>query len=171
MFDLKLRETNIIKIIKDSLSKLSSHDHVLIKLKSCLDDEAMWIDHEQMVTAFFDLEQNAIEAMPEGGLLTITVEGDQRQVTITLTDTGTGIVEENMALLFTPFFTTKPVGEGTGLGLPQAFATVKAYRGDISIESNADVHKGPTGTTVRITLPRRQVFQAEESKMIVHEED
>jgi signal transduction histidine kinase len=171
LFDLKLRETNIIKIIEDSLSKLSSHDHVAIELKSCLDDESMWIDHEQMVTVFFDLEQNAIEAMPNGGLLTITVEGDQRHVAITLTDTGTGIAEENIPLLFTPFFTTKPVGDGTGLGLPQAFAIVKAYRGYISIESNADAHKGPTGTTVKIVLPRRMFFQDKQGNVIVHEEE
>ncbi len=170
MFDLKLRETNIIKIIEDSLSKLSSQNHVAIKMNSSLNDEAVWIDHEQMVTCFFDLEQNAMEAMPDGGLLTITVEGDQRQVTITLTDTGTGIAEENMPLLFTPFFTTKPVGDGTGLGLPQAFATIKAHRGDISIESNACPQKGPTGTKVRIMLPRSQIFKDEQVKVIVHEE-
>lgn len=170
MFDLKLRGTNIIKIIEDSLSKLPSQNNVAIKLKSSLDDEAVWIDHELMVTCFFDLEQNAIEAMPDGGILTIAVEGDQRQVTITLTDTGTGIAEENMPLLFTPFFTTKPVGDGTGLGLPQAFTTIKAHRGDISIESNACQQKGTTGTKVRITLPRSQIFQGKQGKVIVHEE-
>ena len=170
MLDLKLRETNIIKIIEDSLSKLSSQNHVAIKLNSSLDDEAVWIDHEQMVTTFFDLEQNAFEAMPDGGLLTITVEGDQRQVTITLTDTGTGIAEENIPLLFTPFFTTKPVGDGTGLGLPQAFATIKAHCGNIYIKSNTDVQKGTTGTTVRIVLPRRMFLQDKQGKVIVHEE-
>ena len=171
LFDLKLRETNILKIIEDSLLRLSSHDHVTIKLQSFLDDETVWIDHEQMVTCFFDLEQNAIEAMPDGGLLTITVEGDDRQVAITLIDTGAGIAEENIPLLFTPFFTTKPVGDGTGLGLPQAFATVKAHRGDISIESNADAHKCPTGTTVRITMPRRVFLQDKQAQIIVHEEE
>lgn len=171
MFGLKLRETNIVKIIEESLAKLSRHGNVDIKLKYFLENDVVWIDYEQIVTALFDLEQNAIEAMPDGGSLIITVEGDEQQVSITLADTGVGIAEENIPLLFTPFFTTKPVGDGTGLGLPQAFAAVKAHRGDMTIESNADPNKGPTGTTVRITLPRRQVFQAEESKMIVHEED
>ncbi|MEI6609553.1 MAG: ATP-binding protein [Deltaproteobacteria bacterium] len=171
MFDLKLRETNILKIIGDSLLRLSPHDHIAIKLKSFLDDETMWIDHEQMVTCFSDLEQNAIEAMPVGGLLTITVEGDKRHVAITLSDTGAGITEENIPLLFTPFFTTKQVGDGTGLGLPQAYATVKAHRGEISIESNADAHKCPTGTTVRISMPRRLFLQDKQGKMIVHQEE
>jgi signal transduction histidine kinase len=168
---LKLRETNIIKIISESTAKLSHHDNVVIRMKSSLDDETVWIDHEQMVTAFFDLEQNAVEAMPDGGTLTIMIEGDERQVFITLIDRGVGIAEEYIPLLFTPFFTTKPVGDGIGLGLPQAFAAIKAHSGNISIESNANPKKGPTGTTVRISLPRRLVFQDKQAKLIVHEEE
>lgn len=170
MNGLKLREANILDIIKESLSKLSHHDHVAITLKSSLEDEKVWIDHEQMVTVLFDLSRNAIEAMPDGGALTVTVEGNERQVFITLTDMGTGIAEENIPLLFTPFFSTKPVGDGTGLGLPQAFATIKAHHGDISIKSSADSRKGPTGTTVQITLPRSQDYQKERSEIILHEE-
>jgi signal transduction histidine kinase len=168
---LKLRETNIIEILKESLNKLSHSDHVTVEMKSSLNDERVWIDHEQMVTVFFDLSRNAVEAMPDGGSLTITVEGDEKQVAIAITDEGMGIAEENIPLLFTPFFTTKPVGDGTGLGLPQAYASVKAHRGDMHIESNADPKKGPTGTTIRITLPRRQILQDKTARMIVHEED
>lgn len=171
MLGLKFRKTNIVKIIEGSLSKLSIHNGVAIELKSFINDEAVWIDHEQMAIVFFDLARNAVEAMPGGGTLTITVEGNERQLAITLTDTGEGIAEENMPLLFTPFFTTKPVGDGTGLGLPLAYATIKAHRGDISIESNTDPKKGSTGTTIRITLPRSQVFQKEQSKIIIHEEE
>ncbi len=171
MQGLKFRETNMIEILRESLNKLSHPDQVTIQLKSFLKDETVWIDHEQMATVFFDLSRNAVEAMPDGGSLTIMVDGDEKQVAIKITDTGVGIAEENKALLFTPFFTTKPVGDGTGLGLPQAFASVKAHHGDISIESNADPKKGPTGTTVKITLPRRQILRNKESKMIVHEEE
>ena len=105
-----------------------------------------------------------------GGVLTITVEGDERRITVTFADTGKGIPAENMPLLFTPFFTTKPVGEGTGLGLPQAFAIIKEHRGDISVTSNDNPGQGPTGTTVKITLPRKQKFQEKEAKVILHEE-
>ena len=170
MLGLKLRDTNIIKIIEESLSKLSRDSRIVVTLKSSLDNEAVWIDHEQMASAFFDLERNAVEAMPDGGLLTITVSGDERQVIVEFADSGKGIDEENIPLLFTPFFTTKPVGDGTGLGLPQAYAAVKAHRGDISIESNADPEKSPTGTTVRIELPRRQILQDKQARMIIHEE-
>ena len=171
MRGLKLKETNILKIVEDSLTKLSRRDNVDVILRSFLEDETVWIDHEQMVTALLDLEQNAIEAMPAGGLLTIILAGDERQVIIELTDTGKGIAEENIPLLFTPFFTTKPGGDGTGLGLPSAYAAVKAHRGNISIISNADPKKGPTGTAVRITIPRRQVLQDKQARLIVHEEE
>jgi len=166
----KLRETNIIKIIEESLSQLPRDGRVIVTLTSSLGHEAVWIDHDQMVSAFFDLERNAVEAMPNGGSLTINVSGDERQVMVEFADSGKGIDEKNMPLLFTPFFTTKPVGDGTGLGLPQVYAAVKAHRGDISIESNADLEKGPTGTTVRIKLPRRQVLQDKQARMILHEE-
>ncbi len=171
MHGLELRETNIIQIVTESLARLSHHDNIVVRMKSSLDDEKVWIDREQIGTAFFDLEQNAVEAMPDGGTLTIMLEGDERQVLITLTDSGAGIAEENIPLLFTPFFTTKPVGDGTGLGLPQAFAAIKAHSGNIKIESNAKPTKGPTGTTVRITLPRRQVLQDKQAKFILHEEE
>jgi signal transduction histidine kinase len=140
-------------------------------VKSTLDDEALFADHEQIVSALIDLERNAMEAMPDGGMLCISVQGDARQITLLLMDTGKGISEENKPLLFTPFFTTKPVGDGTGLGLPQAYATVKAHRGDMTIASNTDPQKGPTGTTITITLPRKQAFQQPQSKIIVHEEE
>ena len=171
MRGLKLKENNILKIVEDSLAKLSRRDNVDVILRSFLEDGTVWIDYEQIVSALLDLEQNAMEAMLADGSLTITLAGDERQVVIELTDTGKGIAEENIPLLFTPFFTTKPVGDGTGLGLPSAYAAVKAHRGNISITSNADPKKGPTGTTVRITIPRRQVLQDKQARLILHEEE
>jgi signal transduction histidine kinase len=164
------RQTSIIKTIIESMAKLSQHDNVTVNMNSFIKDEAVWIDDEQIVTAFSDLEQNALDAMPNGGILTIIVEGDERQVAITMTDTGAGIAEENMPLLFTPFFTTKPIGEGIGLGLPQAYATIRAHSGNISIQSNANPGKGPTGTTVKIVIPRRLVLPDNQAKFILHEE-
>ncbi len=170
MLGLKFRETNIVKIIEESLSRLSRNDQVVVILKSSVENGTVWIDHEQMVTAFFDLMNNALEAMRHGGLLTITLTGDEWQVTVEIADSGTGIAAENVPFLFTPFFTTKPVGDGTGLGLPTAYAAVKAHHGDITIESNNDTKNGPTGTKVRIKLPRRQILQNKQSRMILHEE-
>ena len=171
MSGLKFRETRIHKIIDESLAKLSMSDGVTVVLSSSLDDDAAWIDEEQMGSVLLDLATNAVESMPRGGTLMIAVTGDDRQVSITLTDTGMGIPLENIPLLFTPFFTTKAAGDGTGLGLPSAYAAVKAHHGEISIESNADSEKGPTGTRVRMVLPRQQTFQKESGNIILHEEE
>lgn len=171
MQGLKFRETNLMKIVEDSLAAVVCPPRIAVNVQSTLDDETVWMDHALMVTVLKDLEQNAIEAMPGDGTLTVKAAGDNDHVTLKVTDTGKGISEENVPFLFTPFFTTKEVGDGTGLGLPQAFATVKGHHGDITIESNADPGKGLTGTTVTITMPRKQKFQTKEAKVILHEEE
>ncbi|HOI73984.1 MAG TPA: ATP-binding protein [Syntrophales bacterium] len=157
MHGLKLRKTDILRILEDSLQTLSVPQSVEVVLKSEIRDKDVWLDHERIVKALADLEQNAVEAMPRGGTLTVSGEESADRIMITIRDTGTGIPEEYMDELFTPFFSTKPVGEGTGLGLPSAYGTVKAHRGAMSIESNARPEDGPTGTTVKISLPRRLI--------------
>jgi hypothetical protein len=94
--------------------------------------------------------------MPDGGLLTIDLSDDPETVTIGVSDTGKGIVNENMEKLFDPFFTTKQVGMGTGLGLAVTQGIVKMHRGQITVQSNADPSAGPLGTTFTVRLPRRE---------------
>ena len=69
-------------------------------------------------------------------------------------DEGIGIPPENLDKLFSPFFTTKQVGKGTGLGLAVTHGIVKMHRGQITVESNADPAHGPTGTDLHHRLPR-----------------
>jgi len=168
---LKFRETNLMKMVEESLAAVSCPDRIAVEVKSYIRNEAVWMDHNQMVMVLKDIERNAIEAMPEKGTLTVTVNGNENEIILMVTDTGKGIPEDMMPLLFTPFFTTKPVGDGTGLGLPQAFATIKGHNGDIRIESNTDSARGPTGTTVTIKMPRKQKFQKKDAKIILHEEE
>jgi signal transduction histidine kinase len=168
---LKLRETNIRHIIRDSIAGLKKKDNVEIKTSSDLLNESVWIDHEQMVGALMNLEENAIEAMPKGGRLDISVSDSENNIFITVQDSGPGIAPENMEQLFTPFFTTKPPGEGTGLGLAETYGIIKAHEGSISIVSNTDPLKGPKGTKVSIVLPRRMILQNKEMKMILHDDE
>lgn len=103
-----------------------------------------------LTTTVVNVLANALDAMPLGGMLLLRTrnEGTDR-VSITIQDTGEGMSEQTRARATEPFFTTKPVGKGTGLGLARVRETVEAHRGTLAISSEEGV-----GTTVRIELPR-----------------
>jgi signal transduction histidine kinase len=151
---MKPQEVNINEFVNRSLESVVVPSNVKTEVNSTVDDPLIMIDTEQMMQVFTNLEKNAIEAMPEGGSLTIGISGTERDVIIKFSDTGTGIAEENMDKLFTPFFTTKEMGKGTGLGLPLVYGIVKMHKGKIDIESNTDSSNGQTGTTFTLTIPR-----------------
>jgi len=113
-------------------------------------------DPLQLRQVFLNLMNNAAEAMPHGGQLTLRTQKGQAKgfVTAEIQDTGVGISDENMKKLFTPFFTTKPIGKGTGLGLAIIYGIVKMHRGQISVSSEEG--QGTTFTiTMREKLPAR----------------
>jgi signal transduction histidine kinase len=97
--------------------------------------------------------------MPNGGNLIISTTESPGNVEIIIQDNGQGIPEDNLDKLFTPFFTTKKIGQGTGLGLALVYSLVKIHKGQIIVKSNADPAKGLTGTTFNITLPRNSKFK------------
>lgn len=106
-------------------------------------------DSFQIDQVFMNIILNARQAMLKGGKLTITTfKADQQRIEIKITDTGVGIPKENINRVFEPFFSTRGVGEGTGLGLSVAYSIIKNHRGDIRIESQPG-----QGTTVTISLP------------------
>ena len=97
---------------------------------------------------FLNLFLNAIQAMPDGGLLSVKSYVENNSIRIDISDTGVGISEENMEKIFDPFFTTKKVGEGTGLGLSVSYGIIKQHHGQIFVES-----KLGSGTLFIINLP------------------
>ncbi len=116
---------------------------------------------DQLKQVFLNLIRNAVEAMPEGGTIQIvtrihsnyTVKSLQNLVSrqgivVEIIDSGTGISEENLKNLFTPFHTTK--SKGSGLGLPISLKIVEDHRGKIKVTSTPD-----RGTTVQVFLPVR----------------
>ena len=107
------------------------------------------IDPGQIQQVLFNLIENAIEAMPKGGSITIRTRNEPAEmVTIEIEDTGVGIPPEQLSLLFKPFYTTKPMGKGVGLGLSIVYGIIKLHRGQVSVQSSAD-----TGTKFIIQLP------------------
>jgi hypothetical protein len=101
---------------------------------------------------FTNLLLNARDAIPDSGRITIRTgsEADDA-VTVEIIDTGIGIAPENVARIYDPFYTTKGVGRGTGLGLAVSYGIVQEHSGHISVESAPG-----KGTTFRITLPTAQ---------------
>lgn len=149
-------ETNINNLLEHAISTVISPPEVKISMDSRISDPMVKLDFDQMTQVFTNLLKNSVEAMPEtGGLIQVRLTENTDEVTIHIIDSGTGIAPENISKLFTPFFTTKPIGKGTGLGLPIIYGIVKMHKGSIAVKSNADPGKGATGTTFSITLPRK----------------
>jgi len=79
---------------------------------------------------------NAVDAMPDGGRVTVSARGASGRVQIEVGDTGCGISAEHLDRIYDPFFTTKPRGQGTGLGLSVSYGIVKEHSGTLSAESS-----------------------------------
>ncbi len=112
------------------------------------------IDPSQIVRVFINLIVNAAEAMEGNGRLTISsmVDMNTKCIEIEVSDTGSGIPEENLDKIFDPFFTTKETGHGVGLGLAISYGIIKEHKGSISVES-----KIGQGTTFTVRLPLASV--------------
>ncbi|MDQ1332407.1 MAG: two-component system, cell cycle sensor histidine kinase and response regulator CckA [Bacteroidota bacterium] len=147
---------NIKELARHSLESLIVPDKVKIYIADQTTNPEAMLDSEQMMQVITNLIKNAIDAMPSGGEIQIRLEDTLSDVSITIGDTGTGIKEEDKAKIFEPFFTTKGLGYGTGLGLATAYGIVKMHKGQITVDSNTDPKKGPTGTSFKIVLPRRK---------------
>lgn len=105
-------------------------------------------DQAQMHQVLVNLVVNAIQAMPDGGTITISTDRRGRYVSLRVDDTGLGMSDEIKNKLFIPFFTTKDVDEGTGLGLPVVHGIVSSHGGTINVESEPGV-----GSSFEILLP------------------
>jgi iron only hydrogenase large subunit-like protein/nitrogen-specific signal transduction histidine kinase len=151
---IKTQETDIIEFMQRCLNSVVVPDNVRAEIIHDITDPFAMIDPEQLIQAVTNLMKNAVEAMPGGGDLRIGITGTEKHVEIRIKDTGSGIAEEHMDKLFTPFFTTKEIGKGTGLGLPLVYGIIKMHSGKIEVKSNADPGKGETGTEFIITLSR-----------------
>jgi signal transduction histidine kinase len=147
---------NIRELVGNSIEGVVIPQSVNVKIDDKMTNNHAMVDSEQMIQVLSNLIKNAIDAMPSGGDINITLEDNIGDVTITVRDNGTGIKEEDRAKIFEPFFTTKGIGHGTGLGLATAYGIVKMHKGQIVADSNTDPSKGPTGTGFRIILPRRK---------------
>ena len=158
--DLQARATDVNALIGGMSDLFSRSLGGLVSVRTDLSEDlpAAQVDPDQLELAVLNLCINARDAMPEGGAITIatrrmTIAGDPEiadgsYCAIRVTDEGVGIPEEILRRVCEPFFTTKAVGQGTGLGLAMVFGLAQQSKGRLSIESTVG-----RGTRVELALP------------------
>ncbi len=159
--DLRLRSVDVNALI-DGMSDLFGRSlGGLVSVRTALDPELpqACVDPDQLELAILNLCINARDAMPDGGTITLTtrstaIRGDAdlaegAYAVLTVADEGTGIPPELLERVCEPFFTTKAVGQGTGLGLAMVFGLAQQAKGRLRITSEVG-----SGTQVELALPR-----------------
>jgi PAS domain S-box-containing protein len=146
---------NINSLIEDTLllieHQLKTWSNITVTTDLAPDLPLLQCSSEEISRLLINLLTNARDAMPDGGEIAIRTRHDKtnRSVLLEIADTGEGIPDEVLPLIFNPFFTTKVVGKGTGLGLFIVYGIVQSYGGTITLDSQ------PTkGTTFTINLPQ-----------------
>lgn len=167
------RISEIVNAVK-SFSFMDRAPRQEVAVKDALDDTLMLLDHKaraknvrivrqydskakpvsayvgELNQVWMNLLDNAIDAAPEGGVVTVRTRGEDERILVEVEDNGGGIGPEDQKRIFEPFFTTKDVGKGTGLGLDACYRiVVERHKGDIRFTSK------PGQTIFSVRLPRR----------------
>ena len=145
--NLDLNETNLHVMMNETLYVLHIPENVEVSNEIKPDFSAA-LDSYLMKRVMTNLVLNAVQAMPEGGKLTIKASSGKDEVSISVQDTGVGIAEENMPKLFQPLFTTKAKGQGLGLAVCKRI--IEAHGGRLTVTSKVGY-----GSTFTVHLPLR----------------
>jgi two-component system NtrC family sensor kinase len=149
--ELQFMHSSIKEIIDRSIKLMSHHfqiNNVKIKLDFKIDDIYLECDAQRIEQALIAILVNAVEAMPEGGTITISVAKEFDNAVIRIIDEGKGIPPEVLPHIFEPFFTTKDKVKDTGLGLAVVYGIVQQHGGKVFVEQTSI-----KGTTFKISLP------------------
>lgn len=149
MSELKLSPGRVQDILRDSVFLMRKQcERSGIQIEECIDGDLPLIslDASRLKQVFLNLLSNAIDAMPDGGVLTLTAERSANSVKVIVADTGVGIEAEKVSLVFEPFYTSK--GQGTGLGLSISHNIISDHGGSINVESRSE-----HGTVFVVELP------------------
>jgi signal transduction histidine kinase len=144
--------TDLHRVAGDVLQLLNSEisaNGIEARVDLCGSDVMGMFDEASIRAALLNLGLNAVQAMPDGGVLTITTGADGASIWVVVSDSGSGVTQEQSKRMFEPFNTTK--SRGLGLGMPYALKIVEQHGGAISVSSQPG-----QGTQVRIELPRNK---------------
>ncbi|MFO8053508.1 MAG: PAS domain S-box protein [Candidatus Omnitrophota bacterium] len=142
--NIKFLAVDLKKEAKRAIGKISIPDNIQLKTEINQDIPKIKGDKEQLQRVFINLINNAVEAMPEGGKLTVTVDSKDNFAYVVISDTGVGIKDKGK--IFEPMYSTKV--HGSGLGLSACKNIVAAHQGQIEVKSKKD-----KGTTMLVKLP------------------
>lgn len=144
----RLSEVDIVELLDRTLKgmEVPAGIKIYVNIQGVPISTRTMVDEAMMMRVFTNLATNAIEAMPKGGSLTVIASQKDDWLSVEFSDTGGGILQEDMGKLFSPLFTTKD--RGTGLGLVICKRIVEAHGGRISVKSRAG-----EGTTFKVELP------------------
>jgi signal transduction histidine kinase len=142
----KKRIANLEELVTDVLSSITLPDNVEVTRYTEPGLPSPPLDPDMVKRVLTNLATNAVQAMPQGGRLSIHLHQDGSNAMISITDTGTGIAEENLDKVFQPLFTTK--ARGQGFGLPVCKRLVEAHKGSIEVKSEEG-----KGSTFTVRLP------------------
>lgn len=148
----EMQQVNIVPSIKNAITLLdASFKKADVKYIVKIEEEKLFLraDTIQLTQILFNLIINAIYFSPKGGLITIETYQSKKDIIFKISDEGSGLPEETLEKIFQPFFTTKPTGDGSGLGLSVVHGIVASHGGSITAENN--VEKGATFT---VKLPK-----------------
>jgi len=145
---LELQVTDVKSILKETYSSLKVPENIKI-VDLAKDEPKIEVDFLKIQRVFINILKNAIDAMPDGGALTIESKETNGSVEVTISDTGAGISKETLKKLWSPLFTTKAKGMGFGLAISKRL--IEAHEGSISVQSELG-----KGTTFKLTIPIEQ---------------
>jgi len=152
----KVNLTNMLQGIIKSVKLNPVNENLFITLNMTGEIPEIDADGDQLKQVFLNIINNACESVEFSEIKSVTVNASIKDTSIIvdIIDTGCGIPAENMNKLFTPFFTTKKMGKGTGLGLPISYGIIKMHKGDIRAKSSPN-----GGSTFTVKLPMSLTFQ------------
>lgn len=150
----KFAKENLLRIIDNGATVISHHFEIhgitLIKEYPKQPIE-IYCNAYKIQQAIMSLLINAIEAMPNGGKIIISVSSEGNNVIIRIADEGIGISDKDLPHIFEPFYTTKEASTGTGLGLAVVYGIITNHKGKVEVEKTSN-----QGTTFKITLPQNE---------------
>jgi PAS domain S-box-containing protein len=148
---LEMESLDVNKVLLDVLSLVEHQlEGAKIRVRKDLAPAlpAVRGNENRLQQVFFNLVLNARDAMPSGGWLTLATSADEDTVVVEVADTGHGIKREDIRRIYDPFFTTKGIGRGTGLGLSVSYGILQEHGGAIFVDSTPG-----KGTTFQVALP------------------